>query len=301
LEEFNITGIRNTGFIIGEISGGTNNLSNIIITNSSLHGVDSVGGLVGRNIGDLLIIESVFNYANISSSSDWIGAFVGVTANRLFMSQAINYGNINGVRYVGGLIGRAWNSPANSDHNLILDQVGNFGAVHGTESGIGGLIGGANDGNEITISNAFNLGEVSNGGTNIGGIIGFVQDIHLTLSAIYSAGIITSSGINPRVGLIFGRFGNTLESITQLFTETSILISRDDLNLFDGWIETGTPGHEYDSASTKFPIADMKEKDTYTNWDISTEGNKIWRIIENLTLPWLSFMGNTPPDPVINP
>jgi len=45
----------------------------------------------------------------------------------------------------------------------------------------------------------------------------------------------------------------------------------------------------------------MKKEITYINWDISNNSSTIWRIIENQTLPWLSFMGNTPPDQVINP
>jgi hypothetical protein len=289
----------NAGGIIGKIESNVNavTFTGVVVDElSEIAGASNVGGLVGANEGQLMSLILIYNYAHIQSSGSVVGGMIGLSSNILEISKVANYGTVDGAAYGGGIIGRI-----NGGFSRI-DQAGNFGDISTTNADIGGLIGGLEATNpKLIVTNSLNIGrvEITGGSNNAGGIFGYVresQTAEVTLSAIYSAGdIVVGSG--RRSGLIFGRFDN---AITQLFTGNSILISWNDLTVkIDGFMTTSN--NTYDSASTKTLINDMKKEVTYTTWDISNDGSKIWRINEGVTLPWLSFMGETPPTQVVNP
>jgi len=241
-------------------------------------------------------MSNVINYGEITGGTTETGGLIGqiYSGSTVTLNQVVNYGKVVGVsNYLGGIIGSI------QGNEITLDQVANFGDITGSRSGVGGIAGGSDANAKITLNNAFNLGKISGGSNsnNVGGIIGFISNSIVTMSAVYSAGNVTTEKSSAPIGLLFGFFGN---ADTQLSTGPAILVSLDDLNLDDGFYTSNTI--PYNSASTKKTLAEMKNITTYSStWDIYTDGSKIWRINDGDTLPWLSFMGETPPTQVVIP
>ena len=290
-DNFNVTGGNNTGLIVGLIdSASVNTMTSITLTNSSINGGGSVGGFIGRNLGNKLNLIRLINYADVSSSGSWVGGLVGISTNELLIEQSLNYGNIRGgSQYTGGLIGRLW-----SNTNARLIEIGNFGLVSSVGSGAGGLVGGsAGTTNQLIIEDSFNLGIVEITGSsnaNSGGIIGYILDTTVTLSAIYSAGNVTTAGTNA--GLIFGRFSNF-----SLSTQNAIFSLNNLDAQVDGYLDTldRVPTNIY---STKISPSQMSTLSTFSNagWDIASHSNSnnlssVWIIKESETIPWLRWIG----------
>ncbi len=144
---YNVGGLagENDGTIIGAWSSTT-------ITATS---ANAVGGLVGDNEGTI-----TGSYATGSVSGDtYVGGLAGYNAGTIANAYAI--GAVKGVYYVGGLVGYNYSAK-------VISDVFATGAVIGTRY-VGGLVG-ENDG---TISRAYAIGAVSGTGSYFGGLVGY--------------------------------------------------------------------------------------------------------------------------------
>ncbi len=233
------------GGIVGFAKGGT-------VTNCENHGTISgaefVGGIIGRTqAGDTsLVISHLSNYGNVTGSDSHVAGIVGKFEKDLEYSitNLYNSGKVEGVNYVGGLMG-VWENiyyvRDNSVRKVIANAFENSGTIIATGNYVGGLLGCAKfeapyydynysnkyDGTlAITMRESKNTGEVS-GNLYVGGLFGYGYS-DSALSVIEDA--INNSKITAvaRLGAIAGELStinltnpSNLGS-TIISTETSI-------------------------------------------------------------------------------
>jgi len=119
----------------------------------SVIGVNSVGGLVGRNwVGT---IRNSYATGNVTGVN-YVGGLVGV-----------NFGTINNVYAIGSVAGELWVGGLVGDNSGTINNTYATGNVTG-DNYVGGLVG-VNDG---TIKNTYAIGSVT-GNDHVGGLAGF--------------------------------------------------------------------------------------------------------------------------------
>ena len=145
-------------------------------------------------------VTATSNYANV-------GAFVGTMDGGL-LTDCTNKATVNGVMYVGGLVGCV---SYDSSNKAKVEKSVNQGAVTGTFSGAGGISGN----NYGIVENCYNTGTVT-GVDQVGGIIGLANYLtptnFSTTSCNFNYGTISGSG--STVGNVIGSCSNnpTVES-----------------------------------------------------------------------------------------
>ena len=124
--------------------------------------------------------------------------------------------NIQGYRYVGGVVGYAYS------YAIIADCYNN-GNVTGSSSYTGGIIGSGYS----TITNCYNTGSVTGSSSNVGGIIGSGSP---TINNCYNSGVV--SGLYD-VGGIIGRASNAIitncHNIGDISERTSRAVAEPDM------------------------------------------------------------------------
>ncbi|MBU1329612.1 MAG: filamentous hemagglutinin N-terminal domain-containing protein [Gammaproteobacteria bacterium] len=143
-------------------------LRDLTLSNVSITGAATVGGLVARLSGGTLTNAHVTG--QVSSQGDRVGGLVG-WSDLGVVSQSSSTATVSGASEVGGLIGR--NRAAS-----VTDAYAT-GAVTGTGSAIGGLIGSTVQG--TTLTNAYASGRV----TGTGGLVGNVDGDGATVTNSY--------------------------------------------------------------------------------------------------------------------
>ena len=153
---FNIIGYSHVGAIAGINDGGT--ILNSNISDGSIDGVSTVGGLVGHNF-NANTTTNCYSKATVQGNNR-IGGLVGYNESS-GIKKCYATGNVFGDSECGGLVG----------YNNYGSIVNNYsrGNVNGNNN-IGGLVGFT--GNGSTIGNCFSLGAVTGTGTGIGGLVG---------------------------------------------------------------------------------------------------------------------------------
>jgi filamentous hemagglutinin family protein len=186
--------------MFGWVSNGA--VQNLGLTNVSITGWNSVGGLAGgaNTAGAIPLIRNVYTTGTVdaaglaSSGSGYAGGLIGY-ASGMVLDSAYSAAQVSGAIYVGGLIGGTLNTNT-------LTNVYATGAVTSREQGsVGGLIGYFDSG---FITNAYSTGNVNDAGARgiAGGLIG--QNSTGTLSKTYSSGTVTSVA-SPLPGYAFAR------------------------------------------------------------------------------------------------
>lgn len=143
-----------------KISGCTNN-SDITYTGTGVY----VGGIVGCATGE---IQNCTNNGSISSKSSCVGGIVGyiVTASDcLKYSDLCNSGNITGIDYVSGIIGKIYQQTEKP--NLYTNEIRNTCVYDGNKHYNHYYY------NITTLNNISNSGDVISSGKYSGGIIGY--------------------------------------------------------------------------------------------------------------------------------
>lgn len=160
LEDVNITGLRQTGALIGVIYNGTvsNCGSSGSVTGVSWH----MGGLIGQASQDVaVLIQRCYSTCavigfDLTYDSD-TGGLIGEIRNGALVSDCYARGSVTGQTKVGGLVGEIRTGSA-------ISRCYSTGAVTG-DSNVGGLVG-FNDG---TVSNSFWDTQTSGRATSAGG------------------------------------------------------------------------------------------------------------------------------------
>lgn len=196
--------------------------------------------------------------------TDNAGLF-GITADAKIRNVGLMNGSITGRSSVGGLVGYNYTS--------IIDNVYFIGNVVGSEW-VGGLIG-------------YNLGLLSNGYVNasvsgndtIGGVVGF----HTSLYGGKISNVYATGSVNGNLS-VAGLVGTNYGLINDSFWNTQTTGKSNAV----GVLSTGTLTNVLGKTT-----AQMQQKATFTNWNISNTGGSsaIWRIYEGQSAPLLrSFL-----------
>ena len=168
----------------GDVDGGAN---------------DDVGGLVGTQGSSGEIRNSTFT-GNVSSSASVAngygvtGGLVGTTYSPIIDSSTS--GSVEGLRYVGGLVGQLAGTEIINSHSTS--------DVEASEGNVGGLVGGMSGGS--VESSSASIGEVV-GPDSVGGLVGGVYGGSILES--FSSGPVT--GVTKVGGLVGGSNGGYIE------------------------------------------------------------------------------------------
>ena len=163
--------------LIGSLETGAI-IQNLTISGGNITGLKNTGGIVGINNGDNTMISNVANYnVTITTTESSTGGIIGRSANNMSIINAVNSGDVTGHFATGGIIGGS-----SQGFTINITKVRNSGAISGTGKNIGGIVG--NTG-KTTIKDAGNTGSVS-GNDSIGGLVGRVSDKPTTIDDSYN-------------------------------------------------------------------------------------------------------------------
>lgn len=200
----------------------------------------SVGGIAGFAGGGARV-EACENTGNVTGNSA-VAGIVGWASQTNRVIDSTNTGTIQGVLSVGGIIGEA-----EKVKNITNNQ--NSGSISGnvpkftSNSGVGGIIGLARDGESTTctISENINNGKVENDGVCTGGIVGIVRGAWVLNNCTNNGEIIGAGSIAGGIIGVINFSNNTVDNCTNTADVTGAT--------FVGGI-TGAFGISADIAST---------------------------------------------------
>lgn len=221
-----------------------------------------VGGVVGRLNGD---IDKAYNNGDIYNKDTAVGGIVGWWYGGN-ISNVFNTGNIT-VRtdtelQVGGIVGAAEMGDKTLKNSYNLGTIRGF-QEHGTELiYLGGIIGRARGGQQLSIDNVYTLGNLYAGRSNQ-----------------------TDGYTKVEVGAIYG--GNDTADVSNAYYITSESTEFSTAQLGVGGVKSVDFGERYDGGS-------------YGSFDFSTQtggtfnNDGVWRIYKGSTTPILNaFLPNT--------
>lgn len=237
-------GAGNVGGILGYKSSRNGEISGCVVS-GSVSGTKSVGGIMGTGNRDKKIILTISNCTNnadvtVSGTSVddniYAGGILGLFSvygtdsaeSSVTIQKCTNNGAITTCAKAGGIVG--WLFAALTSSFVVEDCVNN-GAVTGTNSYIGGVLGGSDlrtTGASTVVRNCKNTAAVS-GVERVSGIAGssYNQTGASPFSAINceNTGTITGSGINAGgiVGLVYSKIANTATLIDKCVNSGDII------------------------------------------------------------------------------
>jgi hypothetical protein len=191
-------GSNNVGGIAGNCTRNNNPISGV--NYGDVRGRENVGGIAGFvALSNMTIVAT--NYGDVEGSSHYVGGIVGNNSStsyptNLKIEDSINYGNISGAYYVGGIA---------SYGSGPMTNVINNGDVKGTNY-VGGIVGYSLSPNNPWTNN----GNVS-GANYVGGIAGIMDAVN---SMITGTNTVNVSGTGNYVGGIVGMVSKSGSTIT---------------------------------------------------------------------------------------
>lgn len=278
----------------GNFDGQNHTINNLHINRP---GEDFVGlfGAVSCGVGCPQIIKNVRLYNCTIKGRMLTAALVGSLGGEV--SNCYATGNIEGTKYVGGLIGR---SVEQSLSDSYFD-----GSVKGTDEYTGGLVGlwtlvgGGLVGN---IKECFSKGDVT-GVKQVGGLVGASAGAGISLANCYS-----HSGVEGD-DFVGGLVGNNALTISKCYSVGSVtgntnvggLVGNNTGTVSDSFWDTETSGQAASDGGTGKTTDQMNTKSTFTDagWDFNT----IWDICDPPIppYPWLQWQEieceAAPPEP----
>jgi len=292
--------------------------------NSNPRGVAAVCGVMDGGI-----ISDIINRANITNgaSGSWAGnandntvtgGIVGHTTNSGtdIIKNCINYGNVNGKRFLGGICAVGYGVTITNCHNYGTignstnsGQVGgisshikggsvigcsNFGKIISYKQLAGGIVGKADaDTYEVFIKECFNKGTIE-GNTQLGGIVGLVQKQNGVKTTVSDCFDIADNNSIGKIGSIVGELGrsnytNDLDLLNCYSTRSIPVLykSNNAGNVITTTIDEKITNYflgESDSLYAKATDSDGL-KNLLTN-DISFDSSK-WHILSDYDYPQL--------------
>ena len=303
LVEVNVTGRD----YVGGLTGWNNGLVTDTYVTGDVTGDSDVGGLAGQNEG--VIIDSYFTgtvtadyyytgglvgdnngtitnchtEATVTSSDDYIGGLAGGSFGPITGSYAA--GTVKGDDYVGGLVG--WNYSGDGNNGEITASYSTC-TVEGTWD-VGGLVGD----NSGLIANSFATGMVT-GEIDIGGLAGSNYSSITNSYAI--GGVVGDAAVGGLVGYNTASINNCYaigaveggDDVGGLVGDNG---SSDSGTAANSYWDTETSGLDISDGGAGKTTAEMKQQETYDDWDFEEE--EIWGINEsdNNGYPFLKWQG----------
>ena len=201
-------------------------IENCSTLESKIYGENYVGGITGYMNNNSAIINS--SNSSLVMGTDYLGGIAGITFFGTQIKNSSNIdSNIEGINYVGGLVGY---SQSNIENSSSQNKENGTGKVSGYNC-VGGLVGlNYSMGN---ISNSFNSSEINcfsiSEVKNIGGIVG---QNNATISNCYNKGkIIIENNIVEKIGGICG------QNSSQSYIYNSYNIGKIDCKIASGCVD----------------------------------------------------------------
>lgn len=185
-----------TGIIADNFASDTRDIT---INNSSVYGLNQVGGYSGR-IKPFSVTTVSINDTTVNGSRENVGGFAGEqwTANYLLQyGITVNHGTISGRSYVGGIYGKGAGSSLTVTGGTVVE-----GTKNNNDSFVGGISGRVNMSVSSMGSNTVENTTIKASGQYIGGIAGY-GDKTITTSTVKNT-TIDGKGTGYRVGGIAG-------------------------------------------------------------------------------------------------
>ena len=185
---------------IGMFAGNTGTIRNFGLREITVQGNIRVGGLVGRNEGNL--INTYVNQGNIEGENNTIGGLVGVSLSGALIINSYVRGTVTSkLRFVGGICGFNFGRVINSYADAMVTGAGNAGGLVGESHG--------------SIINSYSMGSADVTEVNVlpnqsvGGLVAGLFGAG-SIRNSYSTAKATSAGSdNQRTGGLIGRRGST--------------------------------------------------------------------------------------------
>ncbi len=205
-----VTGTDNVGGIAGYATGA---VIDSVTNTGAITGYSGVGGLVGY-AQDTTITNSTNGSAGeptlgaVTGQNEGTGGLVGYlvgATTEASVSGSSNYGPVSGVTYTGGLVGQMNDLNSSGTYSFVeeaVSQSNNYGAVTGSGSYTGGLVGATSNSayGSTIIGGSSNSGQVS-GGQMTGGLVGDAEGYDYIYNS-WNTGGVTGSG--PYAGGLAG-------------------------------------------------------------------------------------------------
>jgi hypothetical protein len=259
LNTVNITGNEEVGGLVGWnfISSSVTNC----YSTGSITGGTYVGGLVGWNSGSSSV-DNCYSTSSVAGTGTQVGGLVGLNWELSNVNNCYSTGSVIGDYYVGGLIGKNFESNVNNCYST--DSVSGSGNV-------GGLVG--INSNSSSVNNCYGTGSVS-GTSEVGGLVGWNNESQVT--NCYSIGSVSCT---YNVGGLVGYENSS--TITNSFWDTE------------------TSGQTTSAGGTGKSTAEMQTFDIFfgAGWDMMIETTNgeddFWGIndSENNGYPFLEWQG----------
>ena len=204
------------GLLVGMVSSGTVTITDCHTKDTSTVKGGTAGGLVGKTEADTtLLISDSSNDANITSTGnegDKVAGIVAYIKGEAEISNTKNNGDIDAIRYSGGIAGNAWNTVfTNVTNNGTVSGSRAIGGIAGNTRGTSSITGAVNDG-MIVITKESVETETQHG---IGGIVGLAQGDSLVIEDSENRARISLSAEYPdEAGRYIAQVGGIVGSVT---------------------------------------------------------------------------------------
>lgn len=198
-------------------------ISNLGLVNINIKGKSNVGGLVGWLQASSYNFSSINNSyvtGSVTAAANHAGGLVGLVKGNdgtAEVRSSYSEANVEGIDYIGGLIGKLETKDAGAA------SIGNsyaIGNVNGTNN-IGGLVGLLENGStySINVVNSYAVGNLT--GSNKGGLVGYLSNVSGTVSIENSFWDVNTTGIaaDVTVGEVIGSDINITNSIGKTTAE----------------------------------------------------------------------------------
>ena len=176
--------------LFGHINQAT--IKDLGVVNANVTGESHTGILVGH--AENSQISNAYTSGTVTSNGNQIGGLVGMLKDST-ATNVYSTADVNGARYVGGLIGYSDGS--------IIEKAFATGKVTAPNGQVGGLIGGMFNGG--TVKNSYATGDVN--GEIGGGLVGFINNasITYTFDTVYSTSRVSGfEYVGGFVGMVNG-------------------------------------------------------------------------------------------------
>ena len=308
----NINATEKVGGIVGCIIGGQITSANC---HSNIVATGTVGGIVGSSLSS---ITASYYQGKITNSGNITGGIAGSVSSARNISKCIFFGEINGVDYVGGIVGQTDSDSYNS-LKYAIDNCSAIGDITGHD-GVGGIIG---QDYQFVITNSYYNGILS-GNNNVGGLVGhsYINDggsaSYQSISYCYSNATISgSTNVGGLVGRVEGGSSTkklSIKSNVALNTSISANSGVGRIYGFGNYVEVGALGTSEGNRALNQTIVKLnnvaqnvsdnaqngtgigpsmlKLKANYVAWGWDFNNN--WTILETECFPYKKYQAAPP-------
>ena len=195
----------NTGFF-GYATDGS--IKNITFDNAKVKSTGSYNTAILAGVAEYCIIENIKTLANCSvEGNSFVGGILGAARDNI--SNCENHAMVKGSYAVGGVVGSYYSS------SKSISSCANYGAVTGTSSEVGGMVGHFSTG---TIQNSANYGDIT-GTYYVGNLIGNAQICYL--NNVLGTGNVTATSYTDYAGLLVGCITNSSSTASGILAYNS--------------------------------------------------------------------------------